>query len=178
MRRKRSKRNDIVIDLTSLLDVIFIFLLVFLLNQQSYERKIVEQTRQLQGQISEAEAVKSESEALKQLYQDQIDSANAGDTYFLPISVNASYNESRVSERTVRILVRDGELKEFSLSGKENNEEFEAISSYLREQIEKSKIPVLLSLNEQDERILYRDEKALKELFSELRKDYPGVFEK
>lgn len=177
MRRKHSK-SDIVIDLTSLLDVIFIFLLVFLLNQQSYERKIVEQTQRLESQIAQAEAQSEEAQSLMSLYYDQQDSLGKGDLYFLPISVDSSYNESRISERTVRILVRGEQVQEFKISGKETNSQFEAVKKYLSEKIAGSDLPVLLSLNEQDERILYRDEKAIKAIFSELRDEYTNVFEK
>ena len=48
---------------------------------------------------------------------------------------------------------------------------------YLKDYIEQNpEKPVILSLNEGDEKILYRDEKMIKKIFEELSETYKNVY--
>ncbi len=166
MRKRRRTKTDILIDLTSLLDVIFIILMVVICNQQNL-------TMKLQASKEQAQQVEEKAEAAYQLYTDQVDTAK----YSLVISVTATYQKDAVTERKISVLIPGEEIKDFKLSG---NNTREALENFKKELIHGMEIaagkPVVLSLNEEDDNILYRDEKAIKKIFEELVEEYANAF--
>ena len=90
MRRRRNNKSDLMIDLTSLLDVIFIILLVVMCSQQltkwdyeSREQKATETVR--------------DAEAIAQLYQDQMETHDKLNEYVVKLSVYADFNPAQVT---------------------------------------------------------------------------------
>ena len=87
------------------------------------------------------------------------------------------YDKADVTRRTIRILKEGEEIESFNLVG--NNviasvEEFKkSLTNYV--EINKDR-PVILSLNEYDDNILYRDEVMVTEIFYELTKEYGNVY--
>lgn len=171
MRERRSKRNDLAIDLTSLLDVIFIILLVVLCSQQitklQYEKR--EQTV--------AEKVQ-ETEAEYELYKDQLDTGDNLNQYVFAVSVYSNYNPDLITVRTIYILKEGQEIEHYDLNGNDTVGALDKFKNDLSKYIQdnSNNQPVILSLNEKDEKILYRDEKAILEIFDELKKEYSNIY--
>lgn len=170
MRRKRRRNNDLVIDLTSLLDVIFILLLVILCAEQIAKEEYVDREQAAAEKVQEAEAA-------KELYNDQIEFSDSINQYVCAISVYSDYNPDQITVRKVRVLKEAQEIESFDLIGADTKEAYEAFTECLTKYItDNAEQPVILSLNEGDEKILYRDEKAILKIFQQLSDDYENVY--
>lgn len=170
MRRRRKRNSDLIIDLTSLLDVIFILLLVILCGEQIAKEQYVNQEQAATEKVQEAEAV-------KELYEDQLEISDSLNQYVNAISVYSDYNPDQITVRKIRVLKEAQELESYDLIGADTEKaygEFEAcLVEYITENPEQ---PVILSLNEGDEKILYRDEKAILAIFEALSDEYENVY--
>ncbi len=179
-KRRHRAKSDILIDLTSLLDVIFIVLLVVIGRQQTLTVKQQEQIVASQT-IEEASAQAEEARAKYELYMDQLDMSDQLQNYVCALSVYAYYNEMNVTERHISILRKgaDEEIETFDLRGENVTEPMKqfraAVEAYIAANEES---PIILSLNEGDEKILYRDEKAILNIFKELSMEHDNVFVK
>lgn len=171
MRRKRnSSKSDVLIDVTSLLDVIFIVLLVVLLGQSNVEANL----KQAQA---EAEAAKAEMNAEQMLYEQQQEIADTINRLVFAVSVVVPYDKADVTHRTIRILKENEEIESFELVGNNTEASVEAFKKSLVTYVEANKDrPVILSLNERDDNILYRDEVMVTEIFYGLTKEYGNVY--
>lgn len=168
--RRRKKNNDLVIDLTSLLDVIFILLLVILCGEQLAKQEYITKEQQASEVVQEAEAAKG-------LYEDQMELSDNINNYVCAISVYSDYNPDQITVRKVRILKENEEIESYDLIGADTKEAYEAFAKRLAEYVEASaEQPVILSLNEGDEKILYRDEKAILQIFEQLSDEYENVY--
>lgn len=169
MRKRRKSKLGVLIDLTSLLDVIFIILMIVVSNQMKQSQDLKEyqnNVKQLQDSV----------EVEKRVYQDQVDTVENLNEYVWTISVNASFDVDTITNRTIRMVKNAEDAEEFQLVGANVSEAMNRFEQRLREHIEESRDAfVLLSLNEKDERILYRDEQAILRIFEELLEEYPSV---
>ena len=169
-RKKRNSRNDIIIDLTSLLDVIFIILIVVMVDQKIEGDKIPQEH-------DDFHTAKAEYENATELYQDLIDTEKNIDKYFWSVSIIVPIEPNEIHKRTIWLKSVDGEDEKFELIGSEVDDALKEFKESLERSIRKhSDKPVLLSLNENDEKILYRDEKAIKKILDELSRNYKNVF--
>ena len=161
--KKRSAGN-ILIDLTSLLDVIFIVLLIVTCRLQTVEEAVAEKEVQAQERIDEA---RSEQE----LYKEQMESLSNISEYVVVISVNANYDEDLIT-RHIRVLDSGsgtGVQEIGTLVGQNTEEGLEKLRSYLQSTVEKNPDKtVVISLNEKDEDILYRDENSINKIIDEI----------
>lgn len=165
MRRARN-RNDIVVDLTSLLDVIFILLLVVLCAQSTM-------TYKLEDEQSRLDDATDQTEESKWLYDNQVDLVNN----VWAVSVIVPYDENEITKRQIKFLIRGEEIESIDLVGNDVTESINEFKNSLVEYIEQNKdLPVILSLNENDEDILYRDEVMVNDVFNELVKTYSNVY--
>ena len=171
MRRKRKGAgSDVLIDLTSLLDVIFIILLVVMWGQNQVEGN-------LKQSQAEAEYAKAQTEAEYRLYEQQIETADNLNQYVWAVSVVVPYDKEDVTQREI-IMLKEGEIIErFELVGNNVKASVEAFEKSLKKYIEaNADRPVILSLNENDDTILYRDEVMVTELFLKLTGEYSNVY--
>ena len=170
MRKRNRKKSDILIDLTSLLDVVFIILLVVICREQKLTVDQKEQTENLA-------VLEQQAQAQYELYLDQLDTAEQINDYFVQVSVNSSYNKEDITDRIVSVLRKgEKETKTFNVLG-QNSQIWTEFRVYLKDYIEQNpEKPVILSLNEGDEKILYRDEKMIKKIFEELSETYKNVY--
>ena len=167
MRRFKS-RGNIIIDLTSMLDVIFIVLLVVMSMNQEQENKmrtVQEESRKQTISYNNA----------REQYEDQSDSFSHMSDYIAFISVNASFDEDLV---TRHISVMNSDKKSSTpdipeLKRTKTAESFNTLAEYLDGYIQENpERVVVLSLNEGDEDILYRDEKEIKGIFHRLKTEH------
>lgn len=170
MRRRRgNSRGDILIDLTSLLDVIFIILLVVLCGQRYEGQELTN------GQAA-AEKAQAKAKAEYQLYADQLELADSLNQLVCAVSVIVPYQED-VTKRTIMILKEGEVIEEIPLRGHETKDAFAEFRASLVDYIQENKEhPVILSLNEDDEYILYRDEMAVSEIFADLAGEHANVY--
>lgn len=166
MRRNKKNHGDLVIDLTSLLDVIFIILLVVI--GSGYQNNV---NIEAKTDIYKEENKKLAEE--KKLYKNAYDTQDF--VCIIPISV--PYDEEEVAQRKIVIPEELGfNNDDFVLIGasEDGYENFESkISSYIKEN---NKRPIILSLNENSDDILYRDEKRMNELLMNLSSEYDNVY--
>lgn len=169
-RTRRSSKGDVLIDLTSLLDVIFIILLIVMWGQNTVETNL----KQAQA---DTEATKIQTEAEKLLYEQQLEMADNINQYVCAVSVVVPYDKEDVTHRTIQILKEGEEIERFELVGNNVTTSIEEFRNSLVKFVEANKErPVILSLNEHDDNILYRDEVMVTDIFYELTKEYNNVY--
>lgn len=182
-------KSDIAIDLTSLLDVIFIVLLIVMCSQN-----LTAETREQEAETREQEAAEAtmDAEKTKELYSQHMEKYEETDRFVLFIDVSAAITDSqKPSERRVRVLSgveEAGEAPyELTLTPANDSARYEELHKYLDGKIkdyggggpegdEGAKRPVILTVNKGDEDILYRDEMSIELIFQKLREDYDFVY--
>lgn len=171
MRKNRKNfKGDIIIDLTSLLDVMFILLLVVLCSQNSINEN-------LEQSNAKYDHARSQAEEAYQLYQDQMETADHLNKYVLVVSVVVPYDEKEITKRQIKLLKEGAEIECFDLVGNDVDASAKGFKDSLVSFIQKNKDnPVILSLNEEDDNILYRDETMVKNIFTELVEEYSNVY--
>ena len=167
MQRNGSRfRNDILIDLTSLLDVIFIILLVLVCGQTTI-------SDDLNAAQAQAEYAKMQAEAEKQLYEEQQETFSN----VWAVSVVVPYDENEITKRQIRLLKQGEEIQSIDLIGNDIAESVNSFKESLVGYIEQNKDkPIILSVNENDDHILYRDEVMVNDIFDELVQTYSNVY--
>lgn len=175
MRRKRRYgRNEVFIDLTSLLDVIFILLLVVICSYH-FEKQRNEQENAI-AQESMLTAI-ADAESDSQAYTDMIDTQDNLQKYVWAASIVVPYDPDEITLRHIKVLTEDTEIMSFELVGNDvagNVQEFrDSLTDYIKKYADR---PVILSLNENNDKILYRDEKAINEVFDELMNAFDNVY--
>jgi len=167
--RKHKYKSNILIDLTSLLDVVFILLLIVLCQLNNNKDKVKLAQQQVDAQTAE-------NEVLQEQYLDQI--GKLGD-HVTVISVNASFDEKSPETRHISIMNSDQssnppEIPELVRMNTDDADKVmkDYIESYINDNPQKV---IVLSLNEGDEDILYRDEKRIKSYFKGFRSEHENV---
>ena len=169
-KKRRNAGNGVLIDLTSLLDVIFILLLVVICGFSKKEIDTAEAKKSLDAAMAEAEA---DAKA----YSDLMETENDLQKLTWSASIVIPYEPDEITTRHIKVLKEGEELKTFDLVGNDVNESVNEFRNCLTEYVESnSDRPVILSLNENDENILYRDERAIKEILDELSAQYHNVY--
>lgn len=171
-------KSEIAIDLTSLLDVIFIVLLIVMCNQQFLAGDAKEKLEQAEMLAQEAEQVRTEYEQHAEKYKET-------DNYVLFIDVTATINSpANLSQRTICILTGAAEAAPYKIELAAGNEEdkYKELETYIEKQIaaytdgEAGSRPIILTVNKGDDDILYRDETAIIAVFDRLKERYEYVY--
>ncbi len=188
----RFSKNDILIDLTSLLDIVFIVLLIVMCGQQllsdktkKAEATALEQAEKAEKMLDEADAALRESGALADYYEKHIDAFENSEQYVRFIDVVSFYDSSvRLTDRTILVtagLNEGNEIKRIDLTPANEPDAYAELEKLLTEAVESAakadaQVPVILSLNSQDAKILYRDEVAISNIFKALAETHNNVF--
>lgn len=166
-RKNRKIKKDFIIDLTSLLDVIFIILLVVMVGEKDSS---AQQQQDLEEQIEQAEND-------KQLYEDMLDTQNNLSKYVYAVSITVPYDKDEIHKREIMLLTEGSEPQIFTLKGKDTTDTLAEFKESLVASIAShADCPVILSLNDDDEKILYRDENAVSDILYELSAEYDNVY--
>ena len=173
LRKKRSV-GQFVIDLTPLLDVIFIMLIVVLTVQTQHGDDGSEKLEEAQ-QI-EAEA-KDQLEAMdSQLItmQEQLETYHNLNEYINVITICADYQPSNRKYRTVYLVIDDQEMK-FSLNPSNGDTVWAECQAAIEQCLsENPDVPLIYSVL--SSKMLYRDEQKIKSLFDELSSSYDNIY--
>ena len=169
MRRNRSKGiKQLIIDLTPLLDVIFILLIVVLANTARTEEIANER-------YDEAKEIQSDAEQEVNAYKSHFEAYSDIDEYFSIITVSAGYHSDNRRNRTISIKVNENEPRQYELNPTNADDQWSRISGDIESTISaKSDLPAILVLNiKNDEKMLYRDEEDILRIFDELKTEFP-----
>ncbi len=173
--RNRKRREGILIDLTSLLDVIFILLLVVLCGGSVMQEQV---QKEAENAIDEAEQAKEYSEEKTQAYSDMLDAQNSLQQFVWVASVSAPYDSNDFRIRHVMIVNEEKEdLFEIDLVGNDVREQMKELQDQLSKYAQDhAGYPVIISFNENDDKILYRDEVEISKVLDDLRSTYDNVY--
>ncbi|MBO4414566.1 MAG: hypothetical protein J5824_01125 [Lachnospiraceae bacterium] len=183
MRKKsRSKTvRELIIDLTPLLDVIFIILLIVLATGDVYSQSAEGMMADAQEESRNAQQIRDDAEQKVAAYQTQIEAYESIDDYFSIITVSAGYDIRNRRNRTIRIKINDNDDKIYELNPSNTkdrtNGEWAKIKAFIEERIAADPdLPVILALNMKNEdKMLYRDQEEILLIFDDLRTKYSNV---
>ncbi len=182
-KKKTKSLGQFLIDLTPLLDVIFIFLIIVLTYQDTYQEQVEQQLSDSKATITEMETEVNQAIAEKATINDQKDTYDHLGEYVDVITVYATYNNPEKRKyRTIYIKVNMEEAKTFELNPSNSDEKWAECRSYLDEIIKNdvnSDKHIILSRKAiNQERVLYRDDVAINRLFEELldKYNYSGMY--
>ncbi|MCM1124319.1 MAG: hypothetical protein NC416_17195 [Eubacterium sp.] len=174
MGRKKNSRGDILIDLTSLLDVVFIFLLIVLCTQQNMKQNLDAR----ENQIDERESRLQAAEDQQELYQQKLDMVDQMQKYAVTVAIQSSYDAMDIKKRYIRVLIGSNEEPDiFDLIGEETEEPMALFKEKLKACIEEDlERPVVFAFNEDEEKILRRDKIAIDDTLDALKHQYENVY--
>ncbi len=169
--RRQSDKFNIDLDLTSMLDVIFVILMVVMCRQLLTN---VRDNETIKTAAAELEAVKADNE----LYAMQLKNLENPENSVNFVSVYANFEQNDPHVRHLKLTVGDSAVIEDLVIKPDTEEsvfgEFaDRLSSILSADPD---IPVLLTINDQN--ILYRDHIRIEEILSSLKDDNPNLFMK
>ncbi len=172
-------KSELAIDLTSLLDVIFIVLLVVMCRQSIL-------TEAQSDATNEAENSKTQSDAERSNFKQHEEKYDNIDDYVLFIDVTSKYAEASIDgNRTMSIISglsntnTSAPLDVISYTTEEEDNAYIHLKEILESEIEKGKKDnkvIILSLNKNDEDILYRDEIKIEKVFDEMCQNNDDVY--
>lgn len=172
-------KRDIAIDLTSLLDVIFIVLLIVMCNQKFETKEAVQQADQMMQQAQEMMQEQQSEADFQAAWNQHFEQYENVDEIMLFINVRASYEKYNIQNRTILVLTGIGNGTQEPWKAEFNQTGASAAYQQLKEHLKKVTEeyigsqegvtrPVIIALNREDEDILYRDEVAIDEILKEL----------
>ncbi len=177
MKKSKFNKNSIDLDLTALLDVIFILLMVVMCYQVSAVKSGVETAEQ---KVAEAEAAKEDAEADVSVLSAQLEAMEEVESKVAFMSVYVGYNPSNITTRYIRFVRSNQEesqevIQEISITPETEEAAYQEFASEFQAFMEANAgKPVLLSLD--DSKILYRDHERMSDLISELEGQYTNLF--
>lgn len=174
MRKTNNGIGRMLIDLTPLLDVIFILLIVVVCYQSKYkdisDANIAAATAKEAAVTDEMAATKAQNTVLKA----QLDTyANLND-YVNVVEIFSTYTPSDRKNRTIYISY-NSEQKTINLTASNSSRAWQECESYITGILEsRGDAPMVLKV--MDEQMLYRDEQRIIELFGSLCEKYPNLY--
>jgi len=174
--KKPKSIGRLLIDLTPLLDVIFIVLIVVLAGQDTFQAEADQKFIEAQEIQEDAAQELADMEASVKTYESQLEVFEELNDQFNVISVSAIYD---LKDRTYRkVLVKtfgnEPKLMELNPSNSEKiwTEFRTIIENVVSEDVTKETI---ISIKvEEGEKMLYRDYEKMKGIINELQGVYPG----
>ncbi|MCR5237317.1 MAG: hypothetical protein K6E34_08985 [Lachnospiraceae bacterium] len=157
--------NNILLDLTPLLDVIFIILLIFVSQTIQLKKTSAGEAQRLQDEYKEA---KKEYDLRNEMIDD----------YYTFVTVISTYDEENPENREIRISRDPNEADQIiTLNGSDVEQEYSEFEECLKGYIDPGReAPIVFSLNQGDERILYRDENRIREIVEKLQNSNNNVY--
>lgn len=176
-----SSQPNAPIDLTPLLDVIFIFLFVVIIayaaKAQAVEAEAVSRTEELEKQVEELSGRLTEEESLREMYEERLsdyESDVLGSRVKI-VTIYCTWDEEDSTKRQIRVMAPDKDFTPISLTADNQENGYARLSQMLTDYItENSDSVIVLSLN--TGRILYRDQTAINELMGKLTRKYKNVY--
>ena len=175
--KKPKSIGRLIVDLTPLLDVIFIVLIVILAGQDNYSTQADVKYAEAEKYVSEVNAEMEEIDAQNSVLKEQMSAYSSMNEYINIVTVYAAYSSENRKNRTIYLKVNVEEPIKISLNPNNTSEAWSECRDYIEEIInEDVNTPMILSINaNNDEKMLYRDEESINSLFMELTKNYNNL---
>ena len=158
------------IDLTSLLDVIFIVLMVVMCHQalgtQAAEQEIEELTTQLDSAVAENE-----------VHETQLNAYENADDLVAYVTLRADYDTQNPRTRHIQLAYNnDVAFEEITITPETEKTGYATLEDNMNQFLTgKAEMPVLIVLNE--DHILYRDQVKISQLLDELGEQYTNLYQ-
>ena len=168
--KKPRSLGRLLIDLTPLLDVIFIVLIVVLAGQDNY-------STEADRKYAEAEKYVKEVNAENSVLKEQMSTYSSLNEYFNVVTVYAAYSQENRKLRTIYIKVNTDEPITINLNPSNVSTAWAECRKYIEDKIKEDlSLPMILSINtNSDEKMLYRDEESIHSMFMDLMNNYKNL---
>ena len=188
MKHRLKNKLNTVVELTSLLDVIFIVLMIVICNQQinleekghdveaAYE-EVALLTAEAEAALSEAEDLRAEAEAEKALFEEHLEKFEDISSQMTTVTVIIDYQPSNLRTRTIRLMADADTPETITITPETENDAYTKFEEKLEDlvtQAEASDKPVVISIDMT--RILYRDELRAEEVLSAVYGRHGNLF--
>lgn len=188
MKHRLKNKLNTVVELTSLLDVIFIVLMIVICNQQinleekghdveaAYE-EVALLTAEAEAALSEAEDLRAEAEAEKALFEEHLEKFEDISSQMTTVTVIIDYQPSNLRTRTIRLMADADTPETITITPETENDAYTKFEEKLEDlvtQAEASDKPVVISIDMA--RILYRDELRAEEVLSAVYGRHGNLF--
>lgn len=182
--KKPKSIGRLLIDLTPLLDVIFIVLIVVLagrdsMNANTDQKKADAEQKYMEASeyVSEADQKLDEMQTKVNMYESQVSAYEYINEHFNFVNVYASYSLENRKIRTIYIMINNEAPVTINLTPSNTAEAWTKCKKMIEDVIEKDEsIPLFLSLNSNDdEKTLYRDDEAIYSMYKDLKAAHPDI---
>lgn len=175
--RKPRSIGRILIDLTPLLDVVFIMLIVVLAGQDNYNSKADQKIAEAEKIVAEAESEVSEIEAKNSALSEQMAAYSEINDHFNIVTVYAAYSTENRKLRTIYLVINTDDPIQINLNPSNTSSAWAECREMIENVIKKDKdLPMILSIStSNDEKMLYRDEQAIITMLNDLGKTYSNI---
>ena len=172
MKKSIKDKTKIELDLTSLLDVIFIVLMVVMCHSMATAVEAESKVEDTAGLEAELDEVQDTLE----LYEAREEEILSVEDRVLFVNAYVDFDENDIKTRTIKLMYDESfEIDPITITPDNESEMYESfenkLSSYLSEH---SDMPILLTLDE--ENILYRDHERVMEIVDELKETHTNLY--
>ena len=169
--KKPKSIGRLIVDLTPLLDVIFIVLIVILAGQDNYSTQADVKYAEAEKYVSEVNAEMEEIDAQNSVLKEQMSAYSSMNEYFNVVTVYAAYSPENRKLRTIYLKVK------INLNPSNMSSAWTECRNHIEEIIRKDEsLPMILSINtNSDDKMLYRDEESISSMFMEFTKTYKNL---
>ena len=167
LKSKPKSLGQFIIDLTPLLDIIFILLIVVLAFQDDFSKETDAVYAQALKIEQEAKDRVSAAENRSAAAQEQLDTYEHIHDYVNVVTIYASYRPSNIKYRTLHVEINANGLWEREINPSNEDLVWDECRNYIETELaEKSGIPTVFSIV--NEKMLYRDEQEILALYEKL----------
>lgn len=177
-KNKKSKSiGRLLIDLTPLLDVVFIVLIVVLAGQDSFSAEAEKKFSDAEQIVSESEIELSEMEAKVNTYSEQMAAYESINEFFNIVTVYSAYTPGNRRIRTIYVMINNEQPKEINLTPSNTSDAWDECRKLIEETIKKDEsLPTILTIStKEDTMMLYRDEQSIKNMFFDIKDSYQNI---
>ena len=188
MKHRLQNKLNTVVELTSLLDVIFIVLMIVICNQQinleekgrdveaAYE-EAAEVKAEAEAVLSVAEDLRAEAEAEKALFEEHLEKFEDVSSQMTTVTVIIDYQPSNLRTRTIRLAADADTPETITITPETENDAYTKFEEKLEDLVTQAEAldkPVVISIDMT--RILYRDELRAEEVLSAVYGRHGNLF--
>lgn len=174
--KKPKSIGRLIIDLTPLLDVIFIVLIVVLAGQDTFNMEADQKFAEAQEIQEDAEQELADMEASVKTYENQLEIYEELNEKFNVITIVSNYALNDRTYRRIKIKINGHEPELLELNPSNSDKQWiefrTCLENVINEDVNKENI---ISIKvEEGEKMLYRDYEKMKNIINELQGIYPG----
>ena len=175
LNNKKKTPGQLIIDLTPLLDVIFILLIVVLSFQDNFIKQADEKTEAARSNAEKAEETVAQNEEHYAAVQQQLENYEQLYDFVNIVTIYAGYSPADRRYRTLHVVINGGEQWEKEINPSNEENVWAECKNYIESTLSgKAENPTVFSIK--DEKMLYRDEQSILKLYEEL--NLPNKYEK